>query len=293
MNMKKKLLSAFVAISLLGSPAAAWAAEEVAAGAPAAESAAAAYSWEQLNDQAIMSVLWMQRSAEYRALCYQAYNMVRLQARAKLAQHRPGDKPLAIVLDCDETIIDNSAFDAAYIGRDIYPYASLDNVTRWEEAGQGRAMPGAVALLQELAAKDIAIFYVTDRVEKTMLAATLRQFAALGLPSVDLRHVLLKNATSGHGKQGRFDAIARDYDVIVWMGDNENDLPIGSYGKDMAARQAAVDAQAADFGTLFVMLPNPAYGSWESALAPGYAKMTAQQQNDVRRANLAQWDGVR
>ena len=77
-----------------------------------------AYTQEQLNDQMVMAVAWMQNSAEYRELCYQAYNVALDRVKAAVANHKKGDKPLAIVLDADETVLDNSAFEAGLIGTD-------------------------------------------------------------------------------------------------------------------------------------------------------------------------------
>ncbi|WP_314621006.1 hypothetical protein [uncultured Selenomonas sp.] len=132
MNLWKKSIALGAAAFLLGSGAA-WAAElpasETAAsvgGTPAvtsgttyAENAADApmtlplteeqETELQLADAEKMALLWMRTSAEYRALCYQGYNMALAEiARVQANPAVRSGKPLAIVLDCDETVTDNT-----------------------------------------------------------------------------------------------------------------------------------------------------------------------------------------
>ena len=63
-----------------------------------------------------MSAAWVNTSAEYRALCYQAYNAVKAQVDNAVKNHKKKDKPLAIVLDVDETILSNTPQLASYFG---------------------------------------------------------------------------------------------------------------------------------------------------------------------------------
>ena len=80
---------------------------------------------------------------------------------------------------------------------------------------------------------------------------------------MDREHLLL--ATTTGNKQIRFDAIAAKYDVVCYMGDNAGDLPLGTYGKDRAARNGLIDEHAKEFGTKYIVFPNPVYGAWVSA----------------------------
>ena len=89
-------------------------------------------------------------------------------------------------------------------------------------------------------------------------------------------------------KQPRFDMIAKKYYVVVYMGDNAGDFPIGTKGKTLAERNAIIDAHKEDFGTTFVVFPNPAYGSWVSALAKGYQNLSPEEQKQVNNQYLQQ-----
>ena len=69
---------------------------------------------QAINDQSVTAVLWVQRSAEYRALCYQAFNLAELRIMEYLA-HPDKEKPAAVIFDIDETLLDNSPEEAQNI----------------------------------------------------------------------------------------------------------------------------------------------------------------------------------
>ena len=76
------------------------------------------YTTKDLNEQLVMSVLWVQTSAEFRALCYQAFNLAKMNLDAFMSTYN-GSKPVAISVDVDETLIDNSVYEAFLIGKDF------------------------------------------------------------------------------------------------------------------------------------------------------------------------------
>ena len=159
----------------------------------------------------------------------------------------------------------------------------------WRQAvhqGKSQAMPGAVEFLNEVHKQGVEIFYVSNRYEPVNLDVTIQNFKELGFPSVDKDHVLLFEKDSD--KQPRFDMIAKKYYVIVYMGDNAGDFPIGTKGKTLAERNSIIDAHKEDFGTIFVVFPNPAYGSWVSALAKGYQNLSPEEQKQVNNQYLQQ-----
>ncbi|MFW5808094.1 MAG: 5'-nucleotidase, lipoprotein e(P4) family, partial [Spirochaetota bacterium] len=120
------------------------------------------YTTRDINEQLIMATLWMQTSAEYRALCYQAFNIARYNLDNYLASAASSKKP-AIIVDADETIIDNSAYQAHLIGRD-YGYSSK-TWNAWMDAAKARAVPGAVEFLHYAQSKGVEVFYITNRKE--------------------------------------------------------------------------------------------------------------------------------
>lgn len=251
---------------------------------PAARAAEAvqAESARQTADAEVMALLWMRTAAEYRALCYQGYNAAMAEIDRALVDARR-DRPLAIVLDCDETVVDNTPALAAAAADGSGLYTS-PWWNAWVAKGEAAAMPGAADFLNAVHAKGVAIFYVTNRLESVGYDATERNLRALGFPSVDREHLLL--ATTTGNKQIRFDAIAAKYDVVCYMGDNAGDLPLGTYGKDRAARNGLIDEHAKEFGTKYIVFPNPVYGAWVSALAANYLGMTPEERAAANEALL-------
>ena len=245
-------------------------------------------SAQQLADAEYMALLWMRTSAEYRALCYQGYNAALMAIdRAQANPAARSGKPLAIILDCDETVTDNTRAMAASVadgnGRFDAPW--------WRGTvhdGRSEAMPGAAEFLNEVARRGVAIFYVSNRWSEVNYEPTIENLKALGFPFVDAEHVLLMEDRQKSDKQPRFDRITEDYDVVVYMGDNVGDLPLGTKGMNRAARNAAIDAAHEEFGTQYIVFPNPAYGSWVSALAKDYMTMSLEAREEFYAKTLTE-----
>ena len=232
-----------------------------------------------------MGLLWMRTSAEYRALAYQGYNVAMNAVKMAVTDPSHQRKPLAIVLDADETVVDNTKL----MGESIANGNGRFDAPWWRQAvhqGKSQAMPGAVEFLNEVHKQGVEIFYVSNRYAPVNLDVTIQNFKELGFPSVDKDHVLLFEKDSD--KQPRFDMIAKKYYVVVYMGDNAGDFPIGTKGKTLAERNAIIDAHKEDFGTTFVVFPNPAYGSWVSALAKGYQNLSPEEQKQINNQYLQQ-----
>ena len=232
-----------------------------------------------------MGLLWMRTSAEYRALAYQGYNVALNLVKMAVTDPSHQRKPLAIVLDADETVVDNTKL----MGESVANGNGRFDAPWWRQAvhqGKSQAMPGAVEFLNEVHKQGVEIFYVSNRYAPVNYDATVQNFKELGFPSIDKDHVLLFEKDSD--KQPRFDAITKKYNVILYMGDNAGDFPIGTKGKTLAERNAIIDEHKEDFGTTFVVFPNPAYGSWVSALAKGYQNLSPEEQKQVNNQYLQQ-----
>ena len=67
------------------------------------------------NEYKIQAQVWTQNAAEYRALCYQAYNVAKMNLDQFLDFEKKYEKPLAIIADVDETVLDNSPYDGKLI----------------------------------------------------------------------------------------------------------------------------------------------------------------------------------
>ena len=226
----------------------------------------------------LYTALYVQRAAEFRALCFQAFNIAHWQ----IDQYKPqSSKPLAIITDIDETILDNSpyAVSQALEGKD-YVATSWYN---WTDLGAADTIPGAGSLLRYAASKGIETFYITNREERER-SSTIANLAKLGLPNADATHLLTKSTTSG--KEPRRQSVMATHEVIFLMGDNLADFT-GLYDKkSMADRKAQTDAFFNEFGKRFIVLPNPNYGDWESSMNGYKYNYTTDQKDSIIRANV-------
>jgi 5'-nucleotidase (lipoprotein e(P4) family) len=245
---------------------------------------AEAYDMVDLNEQLVMATLWMQTSAEYRALCYQTFNLAKFNLQAVLSYYK-GPKKLAVIVDADETVIDNSAYEAFLIGKN-FGYSSK-TWNPWMAAAQAEAVPGALEFLNYAKDQGVEIFYVTNR-KMVGYEGTERNLAALGFPYVDQKHLLLRTDTSD--KQPRREMVSSDYEVAFLMGDNLNDFESVFAKKSVADRFAAVDEIKAKWGTKFIVLPNPTYGEWEGAVYNYNWGASPAEKDQMRKELLKRWE---
>lgn len=227
------------------------------------------------------AVLFVQTAAEYRALCYQAYNAgeARLKAIADTAQ---STKQLAVVLDLDETVLDNSPYTAWQIEADL-PY-SKSTWAKWTDLASADLVPGAKRFLQVADSLGFGIFYISNR-DTSALNGTWKNMGIYDLPQIDPDHFYLKTTTSD--KTERRNAVRdRGYEIVLFAGDNLGDYDARWDKSPTAERAALTDDARADFGTKFLMLPGPLYGSWLASLYNYDWSLTEAQRDSLRKAAL-------
>ena len=223
----------------------------------------------------LMAVLWIQRSAEYRALCYQAFNTASEKLAAAVSAH---DDPaaLCIVLDVDETVLDNSAFQAQIVRDDgVYSRAGWSN---WTAGAAAVAIPGAAEFLKNAERMGVEIFYISNR-ETNELAPTLKNMRAVGFPHADAAHLKLRSSKEDTKEKRRLEL---NKEVILLLGDNLADFHQVFEGGSITARSEAADKNRERFGRRFIVLPNPMYGDWEAALY-GYDQRLTPEEKALRR----------
>jgi 5'-nucleotidase (lipoprotein e(P4) family) len=170
-------------------------------------------------------------------------------------------KPAAVVLDIDETLLDNSPFQ----GWQVLEKKSFNNDDwfRWVELARARPLPGAVEFTRYADSLGVEVFYVSNRTVQEM-GPTIENMAAWGFVNADSTHMLLKETTSS--KVERRALIEKDYEILLLVGDNLADHS-GIYEKRGPDHGfVAVDADRKLFGTKYIVLPNPMYGNWLSEL---------------------------
>jgi 5'-nucleotidase (lipoprotein e(P4) family) len=230
-------------------------------------------------DGKIFATAFQQRSAEYRALCYQAFNIARIKVEQSNRERSP--KPKAIMTDVDETILNNSPYEVHQLlqGKD-YDDASWNE---WTSMGSADTIPGALGFLKYASASGIEIFYVTNRGERER-EGTLKNLKKFNFPNADNQHLLLKQNVSS--KEERKKSIAADHTIILLMGDNMNDFSFLFEKKTSDERDKIADGFSAEFGNRFIVLPNPVYGDWESSLYHYNYSLSPAQKDSVIKASI-------
>ncbi len=211
-----------------------------------------------------MAVAYKETAAEYRALYYQGFNVAKMHVDAALAAQQPGDKPLCIVTDVDDTIVLHPDYWATLIanGHDAF------NDPIWDKHvanDQLTAAPGAVDFLNYCQSKGVEVFYVTSRDQgEGTYDIALKNLKDLGFPYADTEHLTVLIDTSN--KEVPQKKIAEDHNIVVFLGDSLNDFQRRYYVKDVAERNALMDEDKDLFGTKFIIMPNPTDGHWIRAI---------------------------
>lgn len=245
----------------------------------------------------LQSTLWMQRAPEYRAIVEQTYTLAaqKLAAppagSAALEQGRVPDEvlarlPTAVILDLDETVLDNTVFQARLL-RDRSTYNPA-NWGAWVSEGIAEALPGAREYIAAARKLGHTVFYVTNRDCTTPAptatdtcpaeTATLRNLVALGIdPAPDPQRLMLRGEQPDWvaGKSTRRAAVAANYRIIALVGDDLGDF---TDPQSYAADRERLEPR---FGVSWFLLPNPIYGSWTNAFPDLDAKYAGLRTGDV------------
>ncbi|HPE85724.1 MAG: 5'-nucleotidase, lipoprotein e(P4) family [Bacteroidales bacterium] len=231
------------------------------------------------SNENIKAVLYMQKAAEYRALCYQTFNSAQIMLDNYLRRMNVS-KPYAIVVDIDETVLDNSPHAAqSILDATLYPVGWA----AWIGQASARAIPGAVEFLSYAGRQGITIFYISNRKEE-FRNPTLQNLRLAGFPGVRDETVLLRQ--DGNGKESRRENVRKTHEIIMLFGDNLNDFLPDFEQVSPAVRSTLTDQYQNEFGRRFFVLPNPSYGDWEGALYEYNHSLTAREKAELKRKHL-------
>ncbi|MFT4256298.1 MAG: 5'-nucleotidase, lipoprotein e(P4) family [Pseudoxanthomonas sp.] len=231
-------------------------------------------------DDNLNAVLWVQTSVEYAALAEQTYRAAadRLEAALKepdwdaLPPDERGNAitglPPAVILDIDETVLDNSPYQA----RLVRDGASYNDTTwnAWVNERKARPVPGVLDFAHAASAHGVTLLYISNRAT-SLREATLANLKSAGLPVADDGVFLgLGQAVPDCDPQGKESEkhcrrllAGRKYRVLMQFGDQLGDFV--QVRDRSRAGHAALHAEYADwFGERWFMLPNPTYGGWET-----------------------------
>ena len=253
-------------------------------------------------DDNLNAVLWVQRSQEYRANALSLFRAAADHLDAAIAQKNwdalvPDERdnpqawaelPPAVIMDIDETVLDNSPYQARLV-RDGLEY---DEATwaAWVAEKKAEPVPGVVDFARAASQKGVTILYLSNRAQH-LNEATLANLRAVGLPVKD-DSVFLGLGTHVEGceqhgseKLCRRRLAGRDYRVIMQFGDQ-----LGDFVQVMVNTEEARDGLLEEYGDWFGerwwMLANPTYGGWEPALFNNAWDQPREQRRAAKREAL-------
>lgn len=222
--------------------------------------------------ETLHSVLWMQKSAEYKANCLQAYKLVEMQLQKALndknwtaALEQIGNYqnlPPAVILDIDETVLDNSPYEAELIQNGEYYSSKTWNT--WCNKAIADAIPGALEFCQSADKQDVNVFYVTNR-RVHLKDLTRQNLQKLGFPLNENIETILPRLESSD-KGTRREMISENYRILLLIGDNLGDFASGFTNASMDVRDSLLTEYKDYFGNKWISLANPIYGDWENAV---------------------------
>ncbi len=216
------------------------------------------------------SVLWYQHSPEMKALYLQSYSTARKALAYNLKHKAQSEKKNAVVVDIDETILNNSPYEGWLCATD-YVYSD-SSWNAWVQETKAEPLPGTIDFLNY--AKDLGceVFYISNRKNDRLFEPTLQNLKKLNLPFADEKHLLLKTKddttlTGETTKEKRRRKIEKEwnYEILLLCGDQMAD-----FDKAFDLIKGGTEEQIKDslnrykekFGSRFIIIPNPMYCDW-------------------------------
>jgi acid phosphatase len=253
-------------------------------------------------DDNLNAVLWVQASAEYRAATETIYRAAADELDIALKERHwdalvpterdnagrtAGLKP-AVIMDVDETVLDNSPYQARLI-RDQAQYSD-PTWDLWVAEKKAKAVPGVVEFAKAATARGVTILYLSNRAVH-LKDATVANLKAVGMP-VASDDVFLGLGTvvpgcdqNGSEKNCRRRLAGREYRVLMQFGDQLGDF-VEVVANTPQGRAGLLDEYGDWFGERWWMLPNPTYGGWEPALFNNDWALPKAERRQIKRSAL-------
>jgi len=248
------------------------------------------------------AVLWVQKSVEYKANSMAAFALARIRLDQALADPNwtaiiPKEQtgpyqslPPAVIVDVDETVLDNSGYQAwmTMQGTTFDP----KTWTAYVNTVTSLAIPGAVEFTQYATAKGVKVFYVSNRTADEE-EPTRKNLERLGFPIDTTTDTVLTarerpDWSSAKGTRRAF--VAKSFRVLLNLGDNFADF-VDEFRGNEAERLKVLEEHKDRWGREWIMIANPTYGSFESAPFGHDFKRSEADKRKAKRSSLEPWPG--
>ena len=226
--------------------------------------------------------LYLQTSGEYRACCQMIYRSAGNRLAAIVTELRQNGKTPAVVLDLDETVFDNSAFQTFLYRNNLEYTDELWSVYERDHPRDVKLIPGAKEFLEKARSLGVTPVLLSNRMQRNQ-AGALAALEHLGIKVVDpAKELFLKVSPIESNKTARREQVAAIYNVVMYVGDNLRDFsevefaakkpPEGAgldwYLEEIRRRQTEVENTAEHWGRDWFIMPNPVYGEWDKLIGP-------------------------
>lgn len=224
---------------------------------------------------------WLKHSVEYKAICSQTYKNATEKLEIALKENMWSaelsqigkediwDKKPAIILDIDETVLDNIGFAEYLIELDTFYTPELWD--KWVQKAEATAIVGAVEFIKKANKLGVEVFFITNRecfkrdtVDCPQEEETISNLKKIGIETDDY-HILLKDEYIQwkSDKALRRQILTEQYRILLLIGDDFNDFYDNATNLKQADKLDAFYKNMNYFGEKWFMLPNPSYGSWQ------------------------------
>ncbi|MCR5536739.1 MAG: hypothetical protein K6F05_04910 [Succinivibrio sp.] len=227
-------------------------------------------NFDKVNDQYTAAISWMQNSTEYRALCYQAFNAAYAHLKQVASiKRKKNAKPLAVVMDLDETVLSNTRAFVAMVrnSKSFNDYSAA--LQEWQSKGKPEIIPGAQQFIKQVNNLGIKLFFVTNRTCDSIGNTE----SILQIEGISYDNPIFCRATV-LDKSPRFVTITDAYDVAAYIGDQVTDFPTLTNDMGSATNLDRGSPAASQMGINYFILPNPVYGAWLKKVHPDYFSLS-------------------
>ena len=245
------------------------------------------------------ATLWTQTSIEFKANAMAAYKLAEVMLDRALANKdwtaalEQGDnyqnKPPAVILDVDETVLDNSEYEAWLIKAD--KNYSSKTWGPYVDAAISKPIPGSKEFIDYANSKGVEIFYVSNR-KAPGEAGTRKNLKALGYHvNNKIDTVLLRGEREnwGSAKGTRRAHIAQDYRIVMMLGDNLGDF-VDAKKANLAERQEILEKYKDNWASKWITISNPMYGSWEGASFGYNWGASGEEKRAMKMESMTYWE---
>jgi 5'-nucleotidase (lipoprotein e(P4) family) len=252
------------------------------------------------NDM-LLATLWTQRSVEFKGNALTVFALARIRLDEALADKNwtasPAEQkadyqnlPPAVILDIDETLLDNSRYQV-WMLRNNQTF-STKTWNQFCAAQISTAIPGALEFTKYADSKGVKVFYITNRGAETE-KDTRENMAKFGFPmggNVDTFLMQGEKPEWTGAKGTRRAVVTKDYRVLLNIGDNFGDFD-DRYRTSDAERQKAFEAGMPYWGRQWLVIANPTYGSFDTAPFGHDFKKPREEQRKAKWDLLESWAG--